>query len=261
MIANDTTSKAAEKADSPLGYYLSESRRPLTSLFLAAPLLAAYELGLLCLNRNDVANGADALLRGLLDFLGFSIYFLLPGLTIALLLAWHHLLRQPWRVSHRVLTGMVVECAGLAVGLWLVWRLQIEFVQSISDNASTSLTLSTADFQSLLGKIAGYCGAGIYEELLFRMILLSGAIGLLRWLHLSKPESVFGGIVLTSVIFSLAHYVGTWRLPFDLVTFTFRCLAGAYFAIIFRYRGFGIAAGTHAGYDVLVGMLARTHLG
>ena len=54
------------------------------------------------------------------------------------------------------------------------------------------------------------------------------------------------GIGLTSVVFSAAHYIGPWALPFDLATFTFRCVAGAYFALLFRYRGFGIAAGSHA---------------
>jgi len=256
MLANDTTErKAADDAGQPLANYWSQSRRPLTSLFLAAPLLLAYELGLIFLDRNDVANGAEALLNWFLRLLGFSIYFLLPGLTVAILLAWHHLLRQPWRVSHRVLAIMVVECGLWAVGLWLVWQLQMIVVQTIQLDARPSVTASLGDLHSRLGKIAGYCGAGVYEELLFRLIFLSAVIALLRWLHLSRRESVIVGIGLASVVFSAAHYIGPWALPFDLATFIFRCIAGAYFALLFRYRGFGIAAGAHAGYDVLVGML------
>ena len=41
---------------------------------------------------------------------------------------------------------------------------------------------------------------------------------------------------------------------------SFRCLAGIFFATLFVYRGFGIAAGTHALYDVLVGWLASAEL-
>jgi hypothetical protein len=31
-------------------------------------------------------------------------------------------------------------------------------------------------------------------------------------------------------------------------------LAGTYFALVFRLRGFGVAVGAHACYDVLVGV-------
>jgi hypothetical protein len=34
----------------------------------------------------------------------------------------------------------------------------------------------------------------------------------------------------------------------------FRFLAGALFAVVFVLRGFGIAAGAHALYDIYVGM-------
>jgi membrane protease YdiL (CAAX protease family) len=56
------------------------------------------------------------------------------------------------------------------------------------------------------------------------------------------------------VLFSAAHYVGPCGDPFRWLTFLFRFLAGVFFAVLFRYRGFGIAAGTHALYDVLVGL-------
>ena len=71
-----------------------------------------------------VRNGADDWLRRLLDLLGFGQYFLLPVLTVGILLAWHYLTRRPWRVSGRVLYGMVGECVLLAVCLRLLLQLQ-----------------------------------------------------------------------------------------------------------------------------------------
>ena len=35
----------------------------------------------------------------------------------------------------------------------------------------------------------------------------------------------------------------------------FRSVAGVFFSVLFVYRGFGIAAGSHAAYDILVGVL------
>jgi hypothetical protein len=58
--------------------------------------------------------------------------------------------------------------------------------------------------------------------------------------------------VLSSLLFSAAHYIGPYGDAFDWLTAFFRFLAGAFFAVLFIFRGFGIAAGTHALYDVLV---------
>ncbi len=105
--------------------YWLESRRPLASLVFTAPLLAAYELAVLTLGRHALRNGAEAWLRQLLDGLGFGQYFLLPVLTVCILLAWHHVTREPWRVSGGVLYGMTGECVLLALFLRLLLRLQV----------------------------------------------------------------------------------------------------------------------------------------
>ena len=227
--------------------YWSQSRRPLASLLFAAPLLVIYEAGLICLGPHAPRNGADAWLRQTLDLLGFNAYFLLPALTVGILLGWHHVLRQPWHVSRTVLYGMTGECLGLAVGLWLSWKWCQFLLQAVIQTAG----LSIAGF---LGTISCYLGAGIYEELLFRLILLNSVIGLLAWMRAGRVASVLGGIVLTSLLFSAAHYVGPCGEKFLGLTFLFRFLAGVLFAVLFRYRGFGIAAGTHAFYDVFVGL-------
>ena len=43
-----------------------------------------------------------------------------------------------------------------------------------------------------------------------------------------------------------------------IYVFLFRMLAGIYFALLFRLRGFGIAVGTHAFYDIIVGVTLTT---
>ena len=156
--------------------YWSQSRRPLASLLFALPLLVIYETGLICLGPNAPRNGADAWLRQTLDLLGFNTYFLLPALTVGILLGWHHVLRQPWHVPRGVLYGMAGECLGLAVVLWLSWQ----FFQFLLHAAGHAVGLSIA---ASLGTISCYLGAGIYEELLFRLILLNLGIGLLAWMR------------------------------------------------------------------------------
>jgi len=233
------------------GDYWSQSRRPLACLFFVGPLLVIYEADLICLGSGAMRNGADALLRQALDLLGFNTYFLLPVLTVGILLGWHHVLRQPWHVRRNVLFGMTFECLGLAAALWLSWRLYQFLFQAVEHAVGHAVGLNIAHS---VGTISCYLGAGIYEELLFRLILLNLGIGLLAWMRVGRRASVIGGIVATSLIFSAAHYIGASGDEFLWRTFLFRFLAGVYFAVLFRYRGFGIAVGTHAFYDVLVGL-------
>jgi hypothetical protein len=242
---------AIASPSAPLGQraetYWVESRQPLASLIFIAPLLLVYEVGVLVLGQHGVRNGADNWLRQTLDQLGFGQYFLLPVLTVCTLLAWHHLTHHPWRISRGVFYGMTGECLLLAICLRLLLQLQIIFKETLASGMKL-------DIASGLGATAGYLGAGIYEELLFRLLLLSLTAWLLRRLSLTTPLSMVGAVLLTSLLFAVAHHVWQFGETFNAGHFLFRFLAGIFFAVLFVYRGFGIAAGTHAGYDILVGL-------
>ena len=100
--------------------YWQQSRRPFASLIFVLPLLAIYEIGILFY---PVKNGADDMLRKFLELFGFGQYFLLPCLTICLLLAWHHTTHEPWRIGPSVFYGMLLECVVLAFGLLVMAQL------------------------------------------------------------------------------------------------------------------------------------------
>jgi membrane protease YdiL (CAAX protease family) len=100
-----------------------------------------------------------------------------------------------------------------------------------------------------------FCGAGLYEEVLFRLLLLPALVWCFERLGFSAIPAACWGLVTSSLLFSAAHYVGPLGDTFAIYSFTFRFLAGMFFASLFLVRGFGIAAGTHAVYDILVGLL------
>lgn len=110
--------------EEPEGDYWALSREPLTSLVFLAPILAIYELGVLGFGAQAMRNGADLWLRRFLEILDFGQYFLLPLLTVAILLGWHHTTERPWRVARGVLPGMAIECVLLAICLCAI--LQVE---------------------------------------------------------------------------------------------------------------------------------------
>jgi hypothetical protein len=209
------------------------------------PLVLAYEGGVLFLGRSSPRNGADVWLRHLLDALGFGEYFLLPLLTILGLLAWQHVEYDRWRFSPWVLVGMVVECLFLAVVLVGLARLQ---------NRLWPLVLAPG-MEGIFARFIGFCGAGLYEEVLFRLLMLPAVAWGLERIGTPRSSSVLWSAILTSLLFSAAHYVGPLGDSFELYSFTFRTVAGLFFALLFVVRGFGIAAGTHAAYDMLVALL------
>ena len=96
-------------------------------------------------------------------------------------------------------------------------------------------------------------GAGLYEELLFRVVLVTALAFLARRvLGLGVWTAGALAAVIGAFLFSLIHYVGPYGDPFQLASFTFRFIAGLVFSVLYLLRGFGITAWTHALYDVLV---------
>jgi len=99
-------------------------------------------------------------------------------------------------------------------------------------------------------------GAGLYEELLFRVLLVGGLAAGLRWVL--GARTLMAGLIAAIVgalIFSGFHYVGEYGDPFELASFTYRAIAGLAFSGLYLTRGFGITAWTHALYDVYVMVL------
>jgi membrane protease YdiL (CAAX protease family) len=100
-------------------------------------------------------------------------------------------------------------------------------------------------------------GAGLYEELLFRVVLV-GALraGARRVLGLGPAAAALLAVVVGAVLFSAAHHVGPLGDPLTADRFVFRLVAGLFFSGVYVLRGFGIAAWAHALYDV--GVLTLT---
>ena len=95
-------------------------------------------------------------------------------------------------------------------------------------------------------------GAGLYEELLFRVVIVALIANGIRLLGISKLTSGIVATIVGALLFSAFHYVGALGEPFKLESFVFRFLAGLAFSALYLTRGFGITAWTHALYDVAV---------
>ncbi len=223
---------------------------PLACLVFVLPMLLAYEVGVTMVggpSADAVRTGADAWMRHALAGLGLTDRWLPPLVLVAALLGWQAHRGGAWRVRLRDQAGMAVESLVLALVLVGASRLvDLGFDHLEGRTALQFQTHSTAT-------IVGFLGAGVYEEALFRLALIPAIYGLARLIH--TPELLAGTLAVTgsSLLFSLAHHAGAPGEAFTWFAFIFRWLAGVFFAWVFLMRGFGIAVGTHAAYDVLVG--------
>ena len=103
-----------------------------------------------------------------------------------------------------------------------------------------------------LGEVAVIsAGAGLHEELVFRVVLMGGMTTLLPVFIGRLPAWAFA-LAFSSLVFSGVHHLGPTGEEFTMVAFVYRSLAGIIFGLLYQWRGFAIAAWTHTLYDVIV---------
>lgn len=235
--------------------YLSATRHPWPCLLFLLPLLIAYEIGVFCLGGTQpemLRNGADSWMRWGIASFGLNPLYWSPALVLTVFVIGTLTCPLPKPEDPvGIWVGMALESGAYALGLWGLSRAMGPFL----DHLGVELVCST--HMEAARQVITYVGAGIYEEVLFRLLLFSGMVWLLKMIGLPSLLAILAGAVGSAVVFSAAHHMGPFGEPFDGFAFLFRSIAGVYFALLFQFRGFGIVVGAHSFYDVLVGVLVR----
>ncbi|MFH1718686.1 MAG: CPBP family intramembrane glutamic endopeptidase [Planctomycetota bacterium] len=280
--------------------YLERTSRPIYAIVFLLPLIVFYELGTFqintdVLNQSQIRVVAFVWLQNALESLGFGGKFawVAPPLAVVVILMGLQITSgKQWRFWFGDVLPMTIECVMLAVPLIvLTLFLNSPMVTRITAgqldgreiracgqgltncSAATDISLSSTADQGgidrpdrpLLANVVTGIGAGIYEELVFRLILICLLMLLfqdaLRFTHLN---SIVLSVLISAAMFSAHHHIDFLSGrpnaidPFNLTKFIFRTVAGIYFAALFAIRGFGITAGTHAAYNIIaVSITAR----
>ena len=235
------------------------AQAPLQALIFLAPLALFYELGVVLLNAPNVRTAIgiapfenlDSALKArrhlfdLFEWLGFGGYYL-PGLMLGIVLLSLHLVRRDrWQFQPRLYWLMWAESLALVLPLFVFGLVMARFLIPILTAGEPG------PGPHVLDRIVLSVGAGIYEEMVFRLMAIALLHGLIvDWL---KIDSIWGPICtifITALAFAFYHFSET--NPFSVSYMVFYTIAGIYFAGIYLLRGFGIVVAVHAIYDILV---------
>jgi len=240
--------------------YWRLARTPRYSLLFALPLLVLYETLAFALDHDAIAgvrNGADVLLKSVFVWAGGRRGLLLFGallLGAGFVLVWRDWKKSGGGLRPRIFLGMLGESAGWA----LVFGTATGVLTGLLLRGLHLLALGGTMQIGVGSRLMISLGAGIYEELLFRVILVSALALLARGVFRLSPlgAGVFATL-LGALIFSAFHYVGPYGDQLELGSFVFRAIAGVLFSALYLTRGFGIVAWTHALYDVFLTLAGR----
>jgi len=203
---------------------------------LIFPLLLAYEIGVLFAGR---VNGADVVTRALYAATGSRAGYLLVHVVLALaFLVWLRRTRRWSTLSLDVAAPVVLEAAIYALTLGAVGTLVVERLLGLGLGSSLVSAL----------------GAGVHEELVFRLGLFAGAVALLGRAGGDRRLALGAALALSALVFAAAHHVGAYGEPFTAHAFAFRTVAGVAFGLIFWFRSLAHAVYAHVLYDVLVAL-------
>ncbi len=209
----------------------------MSSLVLIVPLLLVYEVGVLF---GGNVNGADVVTRAAYGTLGRTNYLLASSALALGFVLW---LRRTGRWSTLrldIAMPVILEAAIYALTLGALITLVLDRMLGMS--------LS-------LGSAVDAAGAGVYEELVFRLLAFGGLVAVLSRTHTGARHPrliVVVALGASAVAFSLAHHLGAYGEPFTRHAFAYRCFAGLVFGLVFWRRSLAHAVYAHAFYDLLV---------
>ena len=216
-------------------------------LVFLLPLVAAYEMGALVLRPEawpEQRLVAQSLIQHLGSWLGVYAVWVPGAALVITLVVWQFLSRSSWRLRGWVPPLMIAESLLLTPPLFVLGEL---LQQTSGGSAGGTLRV----------QIVLALGAGIYEELVFRLALISVLSGLLTAVcRLPKRTALATAVALGALVFAGCHFDPIGSEAFSWSLFVMLTAAGAYLSAVFVLRGLGIATGCHAAYNLILLLLA-----
>lgn len=229
--------------------YFEGTNNLLYSFLVSLPLFFLYEILILISQPAGdaiVRISVDVWVKSLFSSLGVSaISFSLLIIAIVGLFILYKEKERLKTLKFAYFPMLLLEATVYAIVVAFISQSLVSFVLNMAASDPIS-TLTTTQ------KLALSLGAGLYEELFFRVILVTVFILIFTKVFGKKWAAVTAAVVLSALLFSAVHYIGSMGDAFTLGSFLYRFLFGLILNGIYVWRGFGVAAWTHAIYDIMV---------
>lgn len=230
--------------------YYSNTKNLLYVYLFSLPLFLAYEILILLAQPSAdqiVRISVDVWFKTIFTYLGVNAVSI--SLLIVALGGFYILYKERAglkNLNFKYFPILLIESFLLAIIVAFISQFFVGFMLNL--DASSSIESLTG-----LQKFALSLGAGLYEELFFRVVLVSLFILVFTKLFNNKRAlGIFAAVTLSAALFSAVHYIGSMGDPFTISSFLFRFVFGLLLNGVYVWRGFGVAAWTHALYDLIV---------
>jgi len=220
-----------------------------SSLVLIFPLFLGYAIGVMFA---ETMNGVDFISRFVFRLVGYDrTYYFLAHLCVAgAFLVFLLYLRKKHSFSFKGVPPMLLESAIYALTLGTLIIFVMDKLLGFAAVGPSVMALGR------IGEaIVTSMGAGVHEELVFRVGMMAGIASILMYLKLGRGVAIVIALAVSSLVFSGVHHIGPLGDDWDVGVFTYRTLAGVVFGLIFYFRSLAHAVYTHFFYDVYVLLL------
>lgn len=224
--------------------YLRSSRTIHYGLILTLPLLAIYEIGILFLFKNaffEMRNSGEILLRSFFDWLGLSNPNIISGILLCVFII---VMVRGYQIEKK---------PGIKADYFIYMLLESMFwgaVLFICLQLFTQIPLQIVTLEDKLANMNLAVGAGIYEELIFRMVLIGALLVLFReGFAIPQKWSIPMSIFISALIFAAFHlFMEVYSFPI----YSQRVLGGIFLGTLYWYRGYGITVYAHIIFNILI---------
>lgn len=226
--------------------YGYQTLRPINWLVFLLPLLAFFQWGMMTYGTELLV---PRYLQGFLRFFGGGAAWLPGVFIVVVLLAQQAAHKDGWAVQPTAVAGMAGESI-----FWTFPLIALNLVTGYAAAPKAAASWLSPQASDAVQKGLYAVGAGIYEEFVFRLILISLLMLIfVDILGLRRDAVAIGAVLVSALLFALCHFTYpelAGNAHFDRGRFIFFVTAGVYWGGLFVFRGLAVAAGSHILWDL-----------
>tara|TARA_Y100001970_G_C14060094_1_gene763720 strand:- start:120 stop:848 length:729 start_codon:yes stop_codon:yes gene_type:complete len=233
--------------------YFRASKTFIYSVIITFPLIVTYELlhiNSLYTSNTTIINSFDflSLISDYLNFKNPEFYKSMFIFIIYFLIIYIYRTEfKKDKVKIKYALVMVVEGFIYSILLYLLIMNLSRLPLLINSETSNYIKMSI--------------GAGIWEEFIFRVILINLILHLSKIMFNYNVAIVVFSVILSSLLFAYSHFIGPLAEQFIFISFLYRFVAGLYLGFLYLARGYGIAVYSHMFYDLFLFVYPTYNLG